>query len=249
MNILLIGATGSMGKTIIDVCKKLDEFKISAGIGENSGFETSFPIYQDFSLIKEEVDVVLDFSNHRLISDILKFSIENNKPLVIATTGYTEEQIREIEEASKYIPILFSGNMSIGINLLLNVVENLSKSLPEFDIEIIEKHHNLKKDSPSGTARMLFKSVNSGRDNSLKELYGREGSNLSRDKREVGIHAVRGGTIVGEHTVMFSGLDEVLEVTHIAQSKKIFANGGLTACRYIVNQEVGLYNMKDIFKF
>ncbi len=238
-----------MGNTIVDLAKEKKDFTIVAGFGEIGGNEFSFPLYSNFNSIKEDFDVILDFSYHDLITDILNFSISKNKPLVIATTGYTNKQISEIEKASKEIPILFSGNMSVGINLLLNVVENLSKSLPGYDIEIIEKHHNLKKDSPSGTARMLFNSVNKGRGNSLKELNGREGSNLVRDTSEVGIHAIRGGTIVGEHTVMFSGLDEVLEVTHIAQSKKIFANGGLTACEFIRGKEAGLYNMKDIFKF
>ncbi|MDL2310702.1 4-hydroxy-tetrahydrodipicolinate reductase [Peptostreptococcaceae bacterium OttesenSCG-928-C18] len=249
MKIFLVGATGSMGKTITDVCKNSDDFKIVAGIGDESEKGLDYKIYSNFDSIEEKFDVILDFSNHNLINDVLNYAVKSNKPLVEATTGYSEEQILEIEKASKNIPILFSGNMSLGINILLNVVENLSKSLSGFDVEIIEKHHNLKKDSPSGTARMLFNSVNNGRENELNLINGREGSNLSRDKKEVGIHAIRGGTIVGEHTVMFSGLDEVLEVTHIAQSKKIFANGGLTACRYIIDQKPGLYSMKDIFNF
>ncbi|QQK07574.1 4-hydroxy-tetrahydrodipicolinate reductase [Miniphocaeibacter halophilus] len=249
MNILLIGATGSMGKTVEEICSESKDFKIVAGIGLNDGKDHKYPIYSNFSNVKENCDVILDFSNHNLITDILNYAIKIKKPLVISTTGYTDKQVEEIENASNYIPILFSGNMSLGINILLKVVENLSKSLLDFDIEIIEKHHKLKKDSPSGTARMLFNSVNLGRDNELIEKYGREGTNLERANNEVGIHSVRGGTIVGEHTVLFSGEDEILEVTHKAQSKKIFAFGALKACKFIIEKENNLYSMRDIFDF
>ena len=247
MKILLIGATGSMGKTIIDICSGNENYEIVAGIG--SGAEVSFPLYRELSEVKEDFDIMIDFSNHNLIESILEYGIRVEKPIVIATTGYSDEQINQIEEASKEIPILFSGNMSIGINVLLNIVENLSKSLKGFDIEIIEKHHKLKKDSPSGTAKMLFDSANKGRDNTLEEIDGRSGTNLWREETEVGIHSVRGGTIVGEHSVIFTGLDEVVEITHIAQSKKIFANGALSACDFLIEKEAGLYNMGDIFKF
>lgn len=249
MNILLVGATGSMGKTITDICKNSNDFNIVAGIGKNTDEIFSYPIYEDFSSIKEDIDVVLDFSNHNLISSILDFCKSEKKPLVISTTGYSEEQIDEIKNTTNEIPILFSGNMSLGINILLNVVKNLSKGLEGFDIEILEKHHNLKKDSPSGTATMLFNSVNEGRNNELYVKYGREGNNLSRDEKEVGMHSIRGGTIVGEHTVLFSGLDEVIEVTHKANSKKIFATGSLKACKFIITKKNGLYSMEDIFNF
>lgn len=249
MNILLVGATGNMGKTVTEICNDSKEFTIVSGIGIKDKYDYPYPIYENFSDIKEDVDVVLDFSNHNLIYDILDYSIENKKPLVISTTGYDEDQIKKIEEASKRIPILFSGNMSIGINILLNLVKNLSSGLSDFDIEIIEKHHNLKKDSPSGTAKMLYDSANEGRDNKLIEEYGRHGTDLSRKANEVGIHSIRGGTIVGEHTVIFSGLDEIIEITHKAQSKKIFALGALKACKFINDQKIGLYNMGDIFNF
>lgn len=249
MDILLIGATGSMGKTVEEICSESKDFKVVAGIGLDDGKDHKYPIYSDFSNIKENCDVILDFSSHDLITDILNYAVSKKKPLVISTTGYTDKQIEEIENASKHIPILFSGNMSLGINILLKVVENLSKSLLDFDIEIIEKHHNLKKDSPSGTARMLFDSANKGRNNELIAKYGREGTSLQRESGEVGIHSVRGGTIVGEHTVMFAGKDEILEITHKAQSKKIFALGALKACKFIIDKENNLYSMKDIFDF
>ena len=249
MNILLVGATGNMGRVVSEICENSQKYNIVAGIGAEENLNHIYPIYNNFSMIKQDIDVILDFSYHELISDILKFSKEKKLPLVISTTGYSNEQIIEIEESSKKIPILFSGNMSIGINILLNIVENLSKNLVDFDIEIIEKHHNLKKDSPSGTAKMLFDSVNKGRDDNLSPIYGRHGNGLLRESSEVGIHAIRGGTIVGEHTVLFSGLDEVLEITHKAKSKKIFAMGALRACDYILSKNVGLYSMKDIFNF
>ncbi len=249
MNILLVGATGSMGKTVTEICKNSKDFNIVAGVGKDTDEIFSYPIYEDFSFIKENIDVVLDFSNHNLISNILEYCKAEEKPLVISTTGYSDEQIDEIKEVANEIPILFSGNMSLGINILLNVVKNLSEGLEGFDIEIMEKHHNLKKDSPSGTATMLFDSVNEGRNNELYVKYGREGNNLSRDEKEVGMHSIRGGTIVGEHTVMFSGLDEVIEITHKANSKKIFATGSLKACKFIITKKKGLFSMGDIFNF
>ena len=248
MKILLVGATGSMGKTIVEICKSDDEYEIVAGTGSRK-CDYDFPLYEDFSSIVEDFDIIIDFSNHNAIDGLLNFAIEVEKPLVIATTGHNEEQIEAIRAAAVEIPILHSGNMSIGINVLLSIVENLSKSLKGFDIEIIEKHHKLKVDSPSGTAKMLFNSANAGRDNSLHEVDGRSGNTLSRDESEVGMHSVRGGTIVGEHSVLFTGLDEVIDITHIAQSKKIFANGALQACDFLINCDAGLYNMRDIFEF
>lgn len=249
MNILLVGATGNMGKTITEICDSSKEFNIVSGIGILNNNNFNYSVYEKFSDIKEKIDVVLDFSNNNLIDDILDYSVKNNKPTVISTTGYSKEQVEKIELASLKIPILYSGNMSIGINILLNTVKNLSAELLDFDIEIIEKHHSLKKDSPSGTAQMLFESVNEGRNNKLFEEYGRSGNNLSRKSNEVGVHSVRGGSITGEHTVIFSGLDEVVEITHKAQSKKVFALGALKACKFILNKNCGLYNMGDIFNF
>ncbi|RVU54454.1 4-hydroxy-tetrahydrodipicolinate reductase [Anaerosphaera multitolerans] len=249
MKILLVGATGGMGKTVTELCENSKDFKIVAGIGIGSGERLSYPLYQNFEDIKEKVDIILDFSHHSLIGSILNYTKEEQKPLVIATTGHTAEEIEKINKASEELPIFFTGNMSIGINILLAVVENLSKGLFDFDIEIIEKHHNLKKDSPSGTAKMLFDAANKGRGNELVEKDGREGTNLSREKSEVGVHAIRGGTIVGEHTVLFAGLDETIEITHRAQSKKVFGAGALKACSFIINQSKGLYDMKDILNF
>lgn len=249
MKILLVGATGGMGKTVTEVCNNIENFEIVAGVGISTGEKFPYPLYQEFDDIKEKIDVILDFSNHNLITSILDYAKQENKPLVIATTGYTEEQVQEIHDASKIVPIFFTGNMSIGVNILLSVVENLSRGLSDFDIEIIEKHHNLKKDAPSGTAKMLFDAANRGRDNTLVEQDGREGTNLSREKNEVGVHSVRGGTIVGEHTVIFAGVDETIEITHKAQSKKVFAMGAVKACKFIEGKESGIYNMKDIFNF
>lgn len=176
---------------------------------------------------------------------MLSYALKTKTPLVIATTGFTKEQLETIKEASKIIPIFHSSNMSLGVNVMLKLVKEAAKALKGFDIEIIEKHHNKKVDAPSGTAIMVA--------NAVKEVlpevtynYGRHGRDAKRMENEVGIHAVRGGTIVGEHEAIFAGLDEEVMISHRAQSKDIFANGAITAAKYLVNKEAGYYNMDDM---
>lgn len=246
MDILLVGATGQMGNTVIDLCKNSINYNIVAGVGKKDNNTYNFPIYENIQNIKENFDIIIDFSYYKLLDNILDFNAKEKKPLVIATTGHTKNQINKINISSKKYPILYSGNMSLGINLLLGVVGEISKQFDESDIEIVEKHHNLKIDAPSGTAKMLFNSVNKSRNDTLIMNTNRFDNLSKRSNKEVGVHSIRGGNIVGEHTVIFASDDEVIEITHKASSKTIFAKGALKASEYIVNKSNGLFNMNDI---
>lgn len=247
MNILLAGATGAMGKVVSSLVAEEGKSQIVAGYAEEN-FEGSYPIYSNISDIDPSIiDVIVDFSIAPVLDDILAYAVEKKLPLVIAATGHTDKQINDINSASKEIPILYSGNMSIGVNIMTEVVKELSRKLSDFDIEIIEKHHHFKKDAPSGTAKMLYNAVNEGRDLTLELKYDRHNEHGMRSAEEVGMHTVRGGSIVGEHTVIFAGVDEVLEVKHSAGSKRIFAAGTLKAAKFIIHSKPGLYDMKDIF--
>lgn len=245
MKIILSGVMGAMGKTMVDLLEDNEEFEIVAGVDRLANNKFAFPVYDSFEFM-EKADLVIDFSSPNAAKSLLDYGLRTNTPLVIATTGYSDEDLLNLEEASKSIPIVYSGNMSIGVNLLTFLVEKLAYSLEGFDIEIVEKHHNKKKDSPSGTAKMLFDSANKGRDMQLKSLVGRSGFYEIRDENEVGISSIRAGNIVGEHEVIFAGTDEVIEVKHIASSKKIFANGALKAASFIVNKKSGLFSMRDV---
>lgn len=198
--------------------------------------------------INEKIDVVIDFSHFSKLNDLLDRCAERNYPLVIATTGYSGETLEKIVETSKKIPILLSSNTSLGINAINSILEKLVPRLEEnFDIEIIEKHHNKKIDSPSGTAITLLETIQNSLHEKYDVVYGREGM-AKREKKEIGVHAVRGGTIVGEHTIIFAGEDEIIEISHKALSKKIFAVGALKCADFIIGKQPRLYTMTDIFK-
>jgi len=246
VKILLFGCFGSMGKVIREKIKEDEKFDIAAGV-DNSYKKTDFPVYKNISEVKENVDVIVDFSSPRSLDSIIDFGIKNSIPLVLATTGYKDRELKMIEKASEDIPIFKTANMSYGVNIMARILKEITTLMEEdYDIEIIERHHNKKADSPSGTAKMI-KDVMSGE---LKEkhnyVYGRIGNETKRKKNEIGIHAVRGGTISGEHLVLFAGEDEVLEIKHTAQSKRLFAKGALKAASYIIMKEKGLYNMDDL---
>jgi 4-hydroxy-tetrahydrodipicolinate reductase len=197
--------------------------------------------------VSEEVDVLIDFSNHVCIDDILSFGISKGIPLVICTTGFTGEEKQRMSKAAENIPILNSANMSIGVNLILSLVRQAAAALyGDFDIEIVEKHHNQKADSPSGTALMIADAINESLNNELEYNFGRHSKTEKRGKRELGIHAVRGGAIVGEHDVIFAGGGEVIEINHSALSRDVFAHGALRAARFLADKENGLYSMKDV---
>ena len=201
--------------------------------------------YKDLKEIVNKIDGIIDFSHFSLKEEILKYAIEINSPLVIATTGHTDEQKLKIEEASKKIAILKATNTSLGVNIMNQIVSYATKLLADFDIELIEKHHNRKIDAPSGTAVTLLEVINESFSEKKNFVYGREG-NKKREKNEIGVHAIRAGNIVGEHTVIFSSGDEIIEIKHEALSRKIFADGAVKAILSLTNKPSGLYLMKDI---
>ncbi|MBR6533723.1 MAG: 4-hydroxy-tetrahydrodipicolinate reductase [Clostridia bacterium] len=245
---ILVGASGKMGKNITECANTSEDIKIIAGVDKfNCG--TDYPIFPAFDEINVTADVIIDFSNIALLDDLLTFAIAKKMPVVIATTGYSDAQIEKIKQAAKEIPIFFTFNMSLGVNLLCSLAKKAAKILGEdFDIEIIEKHHNQKLDAPSGTAIMLANAVNNVFGDKLAYEYDRHSKRAKRPKNEIGIHSVRGGTIVGEHDVIFAGRDEVITLSHAAHSKQVFAVGALRAAKFISEKPNGMYDMNDILK-
>lgn len=246
VQILLFGCFGSMGRVISEKVKEDENFYIAAGV-DNTYKKTDFPVYKKISEVKEKVDVVVDFSSPGSLDSIIDFGLKNKTSLVLATTGYEEREMQVIAKASKEIPIFKTANMSYGVNIIAKILKEVTPLLEEdYDIEIIEKHHNKKVDSPSGTANMLKDIISRELKEKHEYVYGREGKDTKRKKNDIGIHAVRGGTISGEHLVLFAGEEEVLEIKHTAQSKRLFAKGALKASSYIILKEKGLYNMDDL---
>lgn len=245
MKILLCGCTGAMGRKVTEIAKEYDDIQIVCGYADKGTTELGYPVYTKLEDIKEKIDIILDFSFHTTIKDIVKFAKELKLPLAIATTGHTEEELRLIRESSKEIPIFQAGNTSQGVYALLKATEILTNLLRDFDIEVVEMHHNQKKDAPSGTAKMIVDSVKKIREE-LEVVAGRDGETGKRDKNEIGVHALRGGSVVGEHSVIFAGLDEIVEVRHTALSKGIFANGALKVCRFLIKQKAGFYTMNEV---
>ena len=250
MNIFLSGATGKMGQMLTDLAKNSDKYEIVAGFAAELDEASAYPIYLDLHECQEvnQIDVIIDFSSADSLTPLLEFALQHKIPIVIASTGFTHKQETQIREAAQRIPVLHAKNMSLGVNVMQVLVEDLAAMLPEFDIEIVEKHHRYKVDSPSGTAKMLYESANKGREDKLVALEGRAGIYDGRKTNEVGISSLRGGTIVGEHSVIFAGEDEVIEVKHISNSRAVFANGALKAAEFIIEQTAGFYDMNDVLK-
>lgn len=230
---IIIQGTGAMGRLLKEIAEGYEDIKITGFADE---------------LTDETGDIIIDFSHYSRVDALLDYSKNKRIPLIVATTGYSNETMRKIEETVKEIPVLLSSNMSLGVNLLNDILERIVPVLYEnYDIEVIEKHHNKKVDSPSGTAKTLVETIERSCPKKMKEQYGRK-ENRKRERNEIGIHSLRGGTIVGEHSVLFCGEDEIIEIKHTAMSKKIFAMGALKAARFLIGKEAGLYTMKDIFK-
>jgi len=246
LNIILTGSGGAMGKCLIELISEAPDLTISAGIDRSIHAQYDFPQYTEFSDAVKG-DVIIDFSHYTVVPDILDFSERTGIPAVICTTGLTEDTIKRIDSVSKKTALFRSGNMSLGINLLIDLVKKAAAVLQDsFDMEIIEKHHNKKVDAPSGTAKMIANAMKESIDEDTQFIYGRSGNAAKRENNEIGIHAVRGGTIVGQHDVIFAGIDEVVEIKHTAASKKVFAQGALQAARFMAGREPGLYDMNDI---
>lgn len=245
LKVIINGYSGAMGKVLTKCINEDNELQIVCASSKDTLKDVPFKTYTKMVDIEKNADVIIDFSHHSAINDVLAYATRTKTPLVIATTGLNDEELEKVKEASSIIPIFHSSNMSLGVNVLVKLVKEAAKTLSGFDIEIIEKHHNKKLDSPSGTAVMIA--------NGIKEvlpeteyIYGRYGRSEKRKPTEIGIHAIRGGTIVGEHTTIFAGHDEVVEIKHAAQSKDIFAKGAIAAAKFLVKQEVGYYNMNNM---
>lgn len=246
MKILLNGANGRMGHEVQQAVNKQEDCKIVCGVDKESIYDGVFHIYDNPNEIKEEVDVIIDFSIPVSSLKILEYAKEHKIPIVIATTGFSKEELDIINEASKTIPVFRSANMSIDINLMANIVQKVAEVLNNADIEIVETHHNRKIDSPSGTAILLADAINEVLTEKKEYTFDRMQKRNSRNKNEIGFSSIRGGNIAGEHTVEFFGENETLEITHKAYSRQVFAEGALKAARFIVNKPQGLYNMKDL---
>lgn len=246
--IILCGANGKMGHVIRNIVAADNECEIVAGVDINTE-STDFPIYSEIDSVKESADVIIDFSNPALLNSLLKYSATKKIPVVIATTGFDDDQKKQIENAATENGVFFTYNMSLGINLLATLAKKAVDVLGnDFDIEIIEKHHNQKIDAPSGTALMLADAICEEIDKPMKYEYDRHSKREKRSKNEIGMHAVRGGTIVGEHEIIFAGRDEIITLSHSARSKEIFAVGAVNAAKYMVGKGAGLYTMKDLIK-
>lgn len=246
--IILSGANGKMGKTIQSVVAGRENCEIVAGVDLNTQSD-NFPIYDSIDKVQEQADVVIDFTNPVLIDGLLDYSKKTSTPLVIGTTGYNDNQKKQIEKASEESAVFFTYNMSLGINLLANLAKKAADILgKDFDIEIVEKHHNQKIDAPSGTALMLADAICEEFDEPLKYEYDRHSKREKRSKNEIGMHSVRGGTIVGEHEIIFAGRDEIITLSHSARSKEIFAVGAVNAAEFMKDKSCGMYSMKDLIK-
>lgn len=251
IHILMNGYLSRMGKVILELSKERDDLEISAGVDyiEPVGDVFSFPTYTSYDAVASVPDVIVDFSNPAALDGMLTYAVANKVPLVICTTGYSEEQLAAIDDAAKSIPVFFSANMSIGINLLSELAKKAAAILyPDYNIEIIEAHHNQKLDAPSGTALMIADEISSVLEEKVEYEYDREARREKRPVNEIGIHSVRAGTIVGEHEVLFGGPDEVISIKHHAASRKIFANGALNAAAFLLDRPAGKYSMKDMLE-
>lgn len=245
--ILICGIGGKMGENLIKLINGDGCAEVICGVDLHA-HDMGVPVYKSFDEIDEKPDVIIDFSSPAALKPELDWAVKNGVPAVLAVTGYTNEQLEFIDECSKKIAIFKTANFSLGVNLLVNLVNKAAKILGEsFDIEITEKHHRYKADAPSGTALMLAESANSAFGDKKPYVNGREGICGKRGD-EIGIHAVRGGTIVGEHEVMFAGDDEIITLTHSARSRSVFAAGAIKAAKWLVGKPHGKYDMQDLIK-
>lgn len=246
LEVLVNGCNGKMGQVVCDLVEKDEDLLLKCGFDKENTGEFAFPVYTNINEITEKPDVIIDFSIPIATFNILEYAKKNKVPVVIATTGFTEEQENLIKEYSKDFPIFKSANMSYDINVMKRIVMELAPLLKGTDIEITEVHHNRKIDSPSGTAQMLADAINSSLGNTYHCEYNRHDKREKRDKKEIGISSIRGGNIVGEHTVQFFGEYETFEIKHTSYSRNVFAEGAIKAAKFISNKESGFYNMDDM---
>ena len=248
VKIIMHGCNGHMGQVISGIVEKDPDAEIVAGIDIADQGKNSYPVFTDIDTWQVEADAIIDFSSAKATDKLLEYSAARQIPVVLCSTGLSEEQLAKVEETSKKVAVLKSANMSLGINTLLKLVQDAAKVLATagFDMEIVEKHHRLKVDAPSGTALALADSINEAMDNKYHYVYDRSQKREKRDDKEIGISAVRGGTIVGEHEIIFAGQDEVIEFKHTAYSKAIFGKGAVEAAKFLAGKPAGRYDMSDV---
>ena len=248
VKIIMHGCNGHMGQVITGLVKEDANAEIVAGIDMNDNGQNDYPVFKSLAECDVPADVVVDFSSYKAADALMNACKEKKLPLVLCTTGLTEDQLKKVQETSKEIPVLRSANMSLGVNLLMKLLKDAAKVLAPagFDIEIVEKHHNQKVDAPSGTAIALADSINEAMADQYVYNYDRSHERKKREKNEIGIVAVRGGTIVGQHDVIFAGADEVIEFHHTAYSKAIFGKGAVEAAKFLAGKPAGMYDMSDV---
>ncbi len=244
--ILLCGACGKMGGNVLDLLRA-DENAVAVCGVDLYPREIGIPVYKSFSEVTESADVIVDFSSPIGLRERLEYAKAHDMGIVLASTGLTTEDLTTVATYAKSIPVFKTANLSLGINLMQALIKTAAEVLGEaYDVEIIERHHNIKKDAPSGTALMLADTLNEAFEGEKEYVNGRNGIVGARKKKEIGIHAVRGGTIVGEHEVMFAGEDEIITITHSARSKRVFAVGAIRAAKFLKDKAAGMYEMKDL---
>lgn len=248
IQVIVSGCNGRMGQVVTRMCAERADMQVCAGFDLNCIQKNDYPVFTDPMSFDGHADVIVDFSNAAFLDPLLDFALARGIPAVICTTGHSPEQLQRLREASGRVPMFRSGNMSLGINLLANLVKKAAAVLgPGFDVEIVERHHRMKVDAPSGTALMLADAAAAGMDEPPAYVYERQSVRRPRGDHEIGISSVRGGTIVGEHEVIFAGPDEVIEFRHTAQSREVFANGAIAAAAFLAGVKTpGLYTMDDV---
>ena len=245
--IIMNGCNGKMGQVITRLVSEDNECEIVAGFDVNDSIENTYPVFTNPDEFTGDADVIIDFSHPSALTTVLNYCKKRKLPVILATTGYTDEQKKEFTEASKEIPVFFSANMSLGINLIIALAKKATKLLEgNFDIEIVERHHNQKIDAPSGTALAIADAIDETLSYPAEYVYDRHAVRRKRKPTEIGNHAVRGGTIVGDHEVIFAGTDEVIELKHSAHSKEVFAVGAIKAAKFMSYKPAGMYNMNDL---
>ncbi|MBR4580739.1 MAG: 4-hydroxy-tetrahydrodipicolinate reductase [Lachnospiraceae bacterium] len=248
VKVMLCGCNGRMGRAVHNIIASEKNMEIVAGVDLFQKVDNPYPVYDSVNDVDVPCDVIIDFSSSKTTDELLDFCLQSGIPVVLCSTGLSDEQIAKVEEASKNVAILRSGNMSLGVNLIVKMLGEMSKVLTDagFDVEVVEKHHKMKMDAPSGTALMLADAVNGANENKFEYVYDRTERREVRPVNEIGISAVRGGSIVGDHDVIFAGQDEVVTISHRAYSRALFAKGAVSAAYFLADKKAGLYTMQDV---
>ncbi len=250
VRMIMHGCNGKMGRAITAICQEDSEVEIVAGVDPYTGIDNPYPVFSKIEDCSIEADVVVDFASASAVDGLLDYCVSKKMPVVVCTTGLSEGQLAKVEESSQTIAVLKSANMSLGVNIVVDLLKRAARVLAPagFDMEIVEKHHNQKVDAPSGTALALADSINEALGGGYQYKYDRTPERKKREKNEIGVHAVRGGSIVGEHEVIFAGMDEVIEIKHTAYSRAVFGKGAVEAAKFLAGKPAGKYGMEDVIE-